>query len=91
MTEELSKLIDAMKQYLRGEIRGSEIVKTIDNFVSDDFSHDLPDELNRVVMSLQDRAAMYVAQKEKRAEYEGYIGDGQLKTIVASALDRLQH
>ena len=50
---QLSVLTESMKQFLRGEVSGRVVVKKIDDFVSDDCSYELPDDLNQAFVQFK--------------------------------------
>jgi hypothetical protein len=86
MTHDFSHLLAFIDKFLRHEITGQQIVNAIDEFVSSDKVYDLPDTVANNTLDLQNQAAMYVANPEKRLEYSGYFDDSKLTEILVSFL-----
>lgn len=91
MLEKFSLLQQHMKTYINNELSGSQIVKYIDDFVSNDFADSLTDELYKKLMDLQDNVAFYVPTPEKRKEHSSYFGDEKLRTLITHFLKETTH
>lgn len=91
MLEEFNLLQQHMRTYIKNELSGSQIVKYIDDFVSNDFADRLTDELYRKLMDLQDKVAFYVPTPEERKEHSSYFGDEKLRTLITQFLKETTH
>lgn len=89
--EKFVLLEEQMKSYINSEVSGNEIVKYIDDFISNDFADNLTDELYRKLMDLQDNVAFYVPTPEERKKHSSYFGDEKLRTLITQFLRETTH
>lgn len=82
MTQSFPVILDLLAGYLKGTIPGQEVVRVIDQFVSEDKVYELTEPLSKAVLDLQDQTALYVHDVTQRSEYPAYIGDDELRAII---------
>ncbi len=85
--EKFILLQEQMKSFINNELSGHEIVKSIDDFVSNDYAHGITEELYRKILDLQDCVAFYVSDPDIRKEHKSYFGDEKLRTLILKFLN----
>jgi len=86
MTEAFENLLRNMSLYLAGLRSAPQIVRDIDDFVSDDHVYQLSENDGKAVHVLQDSTALYVHDPVMRLEHNGYFGDHELQGLIREFL-----
>ncbi len=86
MTEAFENLLRNMSLYLADSRAAPQIVRDIDDFVSDDHVYELPENDAKTIHALQDSTALYVCDPVARREDPNYIGDHELQGLIREFL-----
>ena len=89
MTDCVDLLVELSSGFLKSSVDGKALVKGVDDVIRTYEVYDLPDDLQKVVLTFQDSVSYYVEDPDKRAEYAGYVDDDKLRGLAQKFLQEV--
>jgi len=86
----IDEVTDLAKSYLDGRLSGRELVRGVDDLVSQGYAQLFDSATNTLIDEFQDQLALYVPDEETKREAPGvYFCEDQLITKVQQFLNKL--